>query len=186
MWSYLTTRSRPPKAHREARSSHPMWPSGPTASHKWPTTATPKWPTRFATMCPTMVTLKWTTWVTDYGPRRLQWPPKLPAQALYSRFHLLPKVCFSGHVMSINVFGPNNFWSKIALMQNYFIANSLDENKLLGFFFFGRKYFGCKIISSETVWMKKIIEKIFFGQTFFSKINLVANSFPRKQFGWKK
>jgi len=92
-------------------------------------------------------------------------------------------------------------------LQNHFLGNSLDEKK------FGRKFFCCKIIFSETIWMKKILVENFllqndflgnsldeknFGRIFFLQIHFlgnglndkilvenvfVAKSFPRKQFG---
>jgi hypothetical protein len=47
--------------------------------------------------------------------------------------------------------------------------------------FFVKNYYACKLISSETVWMKKILRKFYCRKMF-----LVAKSFPRKHFGWKK
>jgi len=60
------------------------------------------------------------------------------------------------------------------------------DKKIFGQNFFGRKSFGrnfycCKIISSETVWMRKFMVENFF---------IAAKSFPRKEFGrvnlWSK
>ena len=106
-----------------------------------------------------------------------------------------------------------NFWSKFLLLQNHFLGNRLNEKNLVEKFS-GRNFFCCKIISSESVRMKKFrlknfsVEKFFWTQNyslanssdekkiwsknvlleicFWSKIFLFAKSFPRKQFGWKK
>jgi len=42
----------------------------------------------------------------------------------------------------------NTFWSKILLLQNHFLGKSLDEEM------FGRNFYCCKIISTETDLMK--------------------------------
>jgi len=57
--------------------------------------------------------------------------------------------------------------------------------------FFGRKFFCCKIISSGTVWMKKILvvnyflSKIFLLQNHFLGKSLDEKKFGRKSF-WSK
>jgi len=105
---------------------------------------------------------------------------------------------------SINFLVENFFWKKTFLLQNHFLGNSLDGKKF-GRKFFWSKIFCCKIISSDTVWMKKIlVEKPFSENCFWSKIFLLQNhcfrnsldekmfgrnifffaiSFPRNQFG---
>ena len=81
------------------------------------------------------------------------------------------------------------------------VEKCLGRKKFLVEIFFDRNFFCWKIISSETVRMKKVWSKIFLLQNqFLEKVwmkkiwsknflveNLfVAKSFPRKQFGWKK
>ena len=102
--------------------------------------------------------------------------------------------------------GRNIFWSNILLSRNFFVAISFPRKqfgwkKFWSKNFLVENFFCSKIISSETVWMKKFWSKNFLGRKcfccniissetismkkFWSKIFLL-NSFPRKQFGWKK
>ena len=88
------------------------------------------------------------------------------------------------------------FWSKFFLVAKSFPQKQFEwkffENILLL-----ENFFVCKIISLETVWMKRSLRKIFWSKIFWSKnflvekflwlkMFLVAKSFPWKQFGWKK
>jgi len=91
-----------------------------------------------------------------------------------------------------NSLDEKNFSRIFLLLQNHCLGKILDEMKLLDeiFFvaksylvsfwmelflrklilvekFFGGIFFCCKIISSETVWMKKIFGRNFLGRKFF-------------------
>ena len=79
-------------------------------------------------------------------------------------------------------FGPTFFCRKIFslhffffLLQNHFLGNNLDE-KNLGRNCLNRKFFCCKIISSETGW-KNFCSNFFFVLIFFVEIFLLQNHF---------
>ena len=90
----------------------------------------------------------------------------------YRNFSLLLQNHFLGNSLDEKSFGrkffmSKNFWTKFLLLQNHFLGNRFDQ-KICGrkFFWskkiFGRNFYCCKIISSETVWMRKFKVEIFF------------------------
>ena len=107
-----------------------------------------------------------------------------------------------GKKILVEIFLVQNF----LLLQNHFLRNSLDKKGFLRKMFWLKIFYCCKIISSETVWMKKILvelflvqnilllqkhslgncsdEKFFWWKIVWSYIFIVAKLFPRMHFEW--
>jgi hypothetical protein len=82
-------------------------------------------------------------------------------------------------------FGRKFCWFENFLLQNHFLGNSLDENQfdrkiLWSKILFGRKFFCCIIVSSESLDEKYFGRKIFLLKFFFVENFFVAKSLFRK------
>ena len=93
----------------------------------------------------------------------------ISSETVWMKIILLEK--FLDEIVFCKIISSETFWMKKILIEK----------------FCGRKYFCSKIISTETVWIKNILVENCFGRKLFLVENvIVAKSFPRKHFGWKK